>query len=75
MTSFAVTPRGAGVTVKPRADSATVAAAVRQVLGDSRYRDAAARLGDIIRADAASGMLVTELEDLTTPAQLGDGTA
>jgi len=44
-------------------------------LGDSRYRDAAARLGDIIRADAASGMLVTELEDLTTPAQLGDGTA
>lgn len=57
-----VESRGAGVTVKSTAAPATIAAAVKRVLEDKSYGEGARRLGDAIRADAASDMLVRELE-------------
>jgi MGT family glycosyltransferase len=57
-----VESRGAGVTVKSNASSTTIAAAVKRVLEKASFGDAAKRLGDAIRADAASDMLVRELE-------------
>jgi UDP:flavonoid glycosyltransferase YjiC (YdhE family) len=57
-----VVARNAGVTVRSDASPNEIAAAVRRVLDDSNYRDAAERLGRIIRDDATSGMLVAELE-------------
>ncbi|MGH3674270.1 MAG: glycosyltransferase [Mycobacterium sp.] len=57
-----VAARGAGITVKSGAHPEEIAGAVRQILGDAGYREAAARLGRIIREDAASGALVAELE-------------
>jgi MGT family glycosyltransferase len=56
---------GAGVRVtKKKASPATIAAAVQRVLGDPSYRQAAARLGERIRADAEAGLVLTELEAL-----------
>jgi MGT family glycosyltransferase len=66
-----VVARGAGVAVKRTASSAKIAAAVRRVLEDPSYRAGAAALGAIIRQDAASTMLVDELEDLPAPAAAG----
>lgn len=57
-----VESRGAGVTVKSTASPATIRDAVKRVLEDKSFGDAAKRLGDAIRADAASDMLVRELE-------------
>jgi UDP:flavonoid glycosyltransferase YjiC (YdhE family) len=57
-----VTSRNAGVSISRNADSATIAAAVCRVLDDTRYRQAAERLGWSMRRDAASGALVAELE-------------
>lgn len=57
-----VETRGAGVTVKSSASPATIGAAVKRVLEDRSYGEAAKRLGEAIRADAASDMLVSELE-------------
>jgi hypothetical protein len=50
-------------------------AAVRSVLGDTTFRQGAARLGAAIRRDAASGALVAELEDLAPadPHGVADG--
>jgi MGT family glycosyltransferase len=59
-----VTARGAGIAVRRSARPASIAAAVRRVLADDTYQAAAERLGATIRHDAASGALVTELEDL-----------
>jgi UDP:flavonoid glycosyltransferase YjiC (YdhE family) len=59
-----VTARGAGVKVKNTAKPEAIVAAVRTVLDDPVYARAAARLGGVIRADAASGRVVDELEDL-----------
>jgi len=57
-----VESRGAGVTIKSNAPPATIGAAVKRVLEDRSYADAAKRLGDHIRADAASYTLGSELE-------------
>lgn len=63
-----VTARGAGVTIKSTAASEKVADAVRLVLDDPSFREAAEQLGQTIRTDAESGVLVTELENLGSPA-------
>lgn len=57
-----VESRGAGVTVKSIASPTTIGAAVMRVLKHPGYREAAKRLGDSIRADAAADTLVRELE-------------
>jgi UDP:flavonoid glycosyltransferase YjiC (YdhE family) len=57
-----VESRGAGVTITSNAPPATIGAAVKRVLEDRSYADAAKRLGDHIRADAASYTLGSELE-------------
>lgn len=56
--------RDAGVTLSRRASAARIARAIRRVLDDGRYRDAAARLGEAIRAEAATDTLEVELESL-----------
>jgi UDP:flavonoid glycosyltransferase YjiC (YdhE family) len=57
-----VTSRNAGVSIKRKAQPATIGAAVRRILGDPHYGQAAEQLGRSIRRDAASGALVAELE-------------
>ncbi|KRC59421.1 glycosyl transferase [Agromyces sp. Root81] len=57
-----VTARGAGIAVPRRAPSRRIAAAVAEVLGDDRYRQAAAKLGEAVARDAAGTALVDELE-------------
>lgn len=64
-----VTARGAGVTLKSTAASGMIAAAVRMVLDDPSFREAAERLGQAIHADAEPGVLVTELENSCSPAR------
>lgn len=59
-----ITLRGAGVSVKRTAKPAAIATALRRVLDDPSYREAAGRLGAAIRSDVASGRLVAEVEDL-----------
>ena len=59
-----VTARGAGVTLKASASSADIADSVRLILNDACFRQAAERMGQVIRADTESGTLVTELENL-----------
>jgi MGT family glycosyltransferase len=57
-----VESRGAGVTIKSTDAPTTIGAAVKRVLEQRGYREAAKRLGDSIRADASSDSLVSELE-------------
>jgi UDP:flavonoid glycosyltransferase YjiC (YdhE family) len=57
-----VTARNAGVSINRKSHPATIAAVIRRILDDPRYRQGAAQLGRSIRRDAASGALVTELE-------------
>jgi MGT family glycosyltransferase len=63
-----VTLRGAGLKLGRKASPAKVARAVKRLLGDPSYRAGSERLGAAIRADAASGALVAELESIATPA-------
>jgi MGT family glycosyltransferase len=63
--------RGAALSLKRTASPDAVAAAVRRVLKEPSFREGAARLGQSIRRDAASGALLAELEDL--PAVAGAG--
>lgn len=56
---------GVASVLSPRADAARIASAVERMLGDPAYRTAAADLGERIRAEVASGALLTELEELT----------
>ena len=71
-----VTARGAGVSVKR---NASAGGDRRTRSGRSsttpRFRQGAARLGEAIRRDAASGALVAELEDLAPadPHDVADG--
>ena len=60
-----VSERGAGVTLERDAGPAAIASAVRTVLDDPGYREAAGRLGAAIRRDAAGSTLVDELEAVT----------
>jgi MGT family glycosyltransferase len=62
-----VESRGAGATLKAGATPVKIAGAIRRVLADPAYRAGAERLGAMIRADAAAGMLVSELEDPCGP--------
>ncbi|MGW9629620.1 glycosyltransferase [Agromyces sp. NPDC055520] len=57
-----VTERGAGVAISRRSSSRRIARAVAEVLGDDRYRQAAARLGRVVVQDAAGTALLDELE-------------
>jgi MGT family glycosyltransferase len=63
-----VTARDAGLSVKRTASPAAIAKAVSRLLDDPTFRTGAARLGQSIRRDAASGALVAELEDLPASA-------
>lgn len=67
-----VDSRGAAITVSRDADAGTIADAVRKVLADGRYRRAAERMGESIRADAASGALVAELEGVRSGQRVGE---
>ena len=62
-----VTTRGAGIAVKKGAKPQKIAAAVRKILDDPSYRAHAERLGESVRRDAASGVLLRELEAVATP--------
>ncbi|HYH34167.1 MAG TPA: nucleotide disphospho-sugar-binding domain-containing protein [Nocardioides sp.] len=55
---------GAGIRLRPSARPATIARAVRSVLDDPAYAAAAARLGAAVRAGAASGRVLDELESV-----------
>ncbi|MDP9418514.1 MAG: glycosyltransferase [Actinomycetota bacterium] len=55
---------GVAIGLKRTASPAQIAAAVQKVLSEPSYRQAAQRLGPIIRRDAASTVLVDELEAL-----------
>lgn len=57
-----VVRRGAGVAVPRRAPADDIAAAIERVLGDARYREAAARLGAAINRDVSGSALLDELE-------------
>ncbi|MPY91256.1 MAG: glycosyltransferase [Luteitalea sp.] len=63
-TAARVTARGAGVTLKRTAGSRAIAYEVRRTLQNGSYRTAARQLGEAIRRDAASDVLVRELEDI-----------
>lgn len=62
-----VTARGAGVAMSRRAPASKIAKAVEKVLATSSYREAAARLGRAIAADAAGSALLDELEREMVP--------
>ncbi|MBM7831683.1 MGT family glycosyltransferase [Agromyces cerinus] len=57
-----VTERGAGVAISRRSSTQRIARAVGEVLGDDRYRQAAAKLGEAIARDVAGSALLDELE-------------
>lgn len=50
--------RGVGLTLSPQAPAHTIKEALRLVLGDGRYREAAGRLGEKLRAEADGGVRV-----------------
>ena len=62
-----ITYRGAGLKVTKNAAPPKIAAAVRRVLHDPSFRDAAQRLGGRIQAEADSGTVLGELEALASP--------
>ncbi|WP_127793941.1 nucleotide disphospho-sugar-binding domain-containing protein [Agromyces sp. LHK192] len=55
---------GVAVVLSPRSDASDIATAVFEALTEPEYRDAAVALGERIRAEIASGVLVAELESL-----------
>ena len=59
-----VVTRGAGLRLGPSSSPPRIAAALRRLLDEPRFRDAAARLGALIRADAAADRATAELESL-----------
>ncbi|MCK9794510.1 glycosyltransferase [Isoptericola sp. 4D.3] len=65
-----VTLRGAGRALPRKASAERVADAVRRVLDDPSYADAATALGAAVRQDAEGSTLLAELEDLV-PARSG----
>ncbi len=62
-----LTSRGAGLKISKQASPAKIAAAVERVQNDPSFRTAATRLGDQLRAEAASGAALAELEALASP--------
>jgi MGT family glycosyltransferase len=63
-TAVRVTLRGAGIALKRTSRPAAIAAGVRRILENPSYRNAAKRLGEAIRRDAASDALVRALEQI-----------
>jgi MGT family glycosyltransferase len=59
-----VTGRGAGLRLEPDAGADAIAAAVRRLLQEPGFREAAARLGARLRAEAHGDKAVAELEGL-----------
>ncbi len=59
-----VTERGAGLRLEPDAGVDAIAATVRRLLDEPGFREAAARLGVRLRADAEGDAAVAELEGL-----------
>ena len=57
-----VTERGAGLRLQPNAGAGAIAAAVRRLLDEPGFRQAAARLGARLRAEAQDDKAVAELE-------------
>ena len=57
-----VVHRGAGVRLEASADPEAIAASLRQVLGEPRYRDAAARIAQVITEETATDRAVEEIE-------------
>ena len=62
---------GVSVVVSPKSSAAEIADAVRRMLGEPSYRAAAAALGERVRAEIASGVLLTELETLAPATRPG----
>ena len=62
-----ITHRGAGLKITKSASPPKIAAAVQRVLQDPSFRDAAQRLGGLIRAETDSGTALGELEALADP--------
>jgi UDP:flavonoid glycosyltransferase YjiC (YdhE family) len=61
-TAARVVHHGAGVRLSPRSSAAGIAAAVREVLGDPRYRDNAERMSRIIADEVRTADVVDEIE-------------
>ena len=61
-----VTERGAGLRLEPDAGADAIAAAVRRLLDEPGFREAAARLGARLRADAHGDEAAAELERLVS---------
>ena len=61
-TAARVTSRGAGLVLNRSASPVALASAIREVLQDDRYREAARLLGENVRREASSDSLVRELE-------------
>lgn len=59
-----VTERGAGLRLQPDAGADAIAATVRRLLDEPDFREAAARLGALLRAEAQGDAAVGELEAL-----------
>ena len=57
-----VVHRGAGVRLEASADPEAIATSLRQVLGEPRYRDAAARIAQVITEETATDRAVEEIE-------------
>jgi UDP:flavonoid glycosyltransferase YjiC (YdhE family) len=64
-----VVAQGAGLQLKPGAGSAAIAAGVRRLLDEPAHREAAGRLGALLREDARRDDAVRELEELPEPAR------
>lgn len=62
--SARVVHRGAGVRLDPAASPDDIAAALRKVLGDPTYREAASRIADAIAEETAEDRVVAEVEAL-----------
>jgi MGT family glycosyltransferase len=61
-----VTHAGAGVRLEPSASAEAIAAAVRDVLAEPRYRSAAAALAETIAHETAVDLAVAEIEELVS---------
>ena len=65
-TAARVVHHGAGVRLSTRSSAARIAAAVRQVLEDPRYRDNAQRLSRVIAEEAQTSDVAVELESVAS---------
>jgi MGT family glycosyltransferase len=65
LNAAAIVAAGAGITIAPQdVESASVATAIRRLVEDSRYREAARRVADEIAAMPSPDEVATELETL-----------